>query len=290
MAATQCEQEGDVARAMSIHARIARFDPDPAVRARIAEMQLRAGQRTQGAETWDVVAREELRLGRVAHALAAARAALTAEPTPARRMLVADTAQHAGQLELTCEQLQLLAIDELAAGRHARAQALCLRALRLLPTHVPTLRVAMDAFLRGRDAHRAVEAIRALLRIDRDDRVAIEGVAEVFALIGKKDRAAEVVKLLALRLSDDGLRDDARALVRRAITWRPGDATLTELQQQLDARTPVPKVMAESTRVLDLGDLIQMAPPRAPTPPPVAAVPKHRAPPPLPGTGGWATR
>lgn len=285
MAAGECEQTGDFGRAMAIYARIARFDHDPAVRARIAEMQLRAGQRAQGAATWDGVARDELRLGRLPHALAAARAALTAEPSPARRMMVADVAQHAGQIEASCEQLQLLAIDELAAGRAGRAQALCLRALRLLPTHVPTLRVAVDAFLRGRDAHRAVEAIRALLRIDRDDRIAIEGVAEVFALIGKKERAAEVLKLLALRLSDDGLRDDARALVRRALAWRPGDATLAELQQQLDAHTPVPKVMAESTRVLDLGDLIQMPPPRAPTPPPQRPVP-----PPLRRTAGYATR
>jgi len=160
MAATDAEAAGDFARAMAIHARIARLDPDPAVRGRIAQLQERAGQRTASAQTWDGVAKDELRLGRVPHALAAARAALTAEPSAARRLLVADLAQHAGQLELCVEQLQALAIDELAAGRAGRAQSVCGRALRLAPEHAPTLRVAVDACLRGRDPHRALGCIR----------------------------------------------------------------------------------------------------------------------------------
>ncbi len=286
MAATNAEAAGDIARAMAIHARIARLDPDPAVRGRIAQLQERAGQRSASAQTWDGVAKDELRLARVPHALAAARAALTAEPSGARRLLVADLAQHAGQLELAVEQLQALAIDELAAGRAARAQAVCGRALRLVPEHVPTLRVAVDACLRGRDAHRALGCIRVLLRIDRHDRFALEAMAETFALIGKKDRAAETLRLLAVRLAEESphARDDARALLRRAIAWRPDEAQARQLQQQLDeldASAPAPA--AESTRVLDIGDLVQLPPPRRP------AQPMPRRPPPLRRTDAYAT-
>src|SRR5262245_14274013 len=80
-AALQCEQAGDQARSLAIHARIARLDPDPAVRAHIGELQFRAGQRTAAAETWDAVARDEQRQGRLPHALGAAKAALEAEPS-----------------------------------------------------------------------------------------------------------------------------------------------------------------------------------------------------------------
>ncbi|MBC8073606.1 MAG: hypothetical protein IAG13_35115, partial [Deltaproteobacteria bacterium] len=73
MAAAQCEQAGAFARAMAIHARVARLDPDPTVRARIGELQLRAGQHAAAGETLDGVVQGELRLGRVAQALAAAR-------------------------------------------------------------------------------------------------------------------------------------------------------------------------------------------------------------------------
>jgi tetratricopeptide (TPR) repeat protein len=278
-AALQCEQAGDATRSLAIHARIARLDPDPGVRAHIGELQFRAGQRAAAAETWDGVARDEQRRGRLSHALAAATGALEAEPSLSRRWRLAELAQLNGQLETACDQLHALAEHELAAGQVARAQSLCLKALRMLPTHVPTLRVATDAFLRGRDAHRAVEAIRALLRIDRSDRVALEAMAEVFALVGKKDRAAETLRLLASRLADEGTRDDARALVLRAIAWRPGDAALVELQQKLE---PKP----ENTRVLDIGDLIQMPPPRRATQPPT----QRRAPPPLRRTDAYATR
>ena len=182
----------------------------------------------------------------------------------------------------------MLATEELAAGRAPRAQALCLRALRLLPTHAGTLRVAVDAFLRGRDAHRAVESIRALLRIDPDDRVALEGMAEVFALLGNKERAAETLRLLAVRISSTGpeQRDLARALLRRAISWRPGDASLAQLQAQLDAEPAAAAApLAESTRVLDIGDLIQLPPARGAAPPT-----KRTAPPPLRRTAAYATR
>jgi tetratricopeptide (TPR) repeat protein len=286
MAATQCELTGELGRALAIHARIARLDPDPGMRARIAELQLHLGQRPAAANTFDGVARDQLRLGRVPHALAAAAAALAAEPTRARRWQLAGLARSAGQLELAVEQLKALAVDELAAGQHVRSQSLCRRALQLAPGHAATLRVAVDAFLRGRDAHRAVECIRELLRIDPDDRVALEGIAEAFALLGNKDRGAEALRLLALRLGAQGpeQRDDARALVRRAISWRPGDEALRTLERELEASADAAAASpAERTRVIDIGDLIQLPPARRPATPP-------RRPPPVRRTDAYANR
>lgn len=80
-AAQLAESQGLTQRALAIHARIARLDADPAVRLRIAALQLQLGQAAMAAVTADGVVRDQLRHQRVTHAMAAAELAVTAEPT-----------------------------------------------------------------------------------------------------------------------------------------------------------------------------------------------------------------
>ncbi|MBX7079002.1 MAG: tetratricopeptide repeat protein [Nannocystaceae bacterium] len=282
-AALQCEQQGDHARALAIHARIARLDHDPGVRLRIGELQLALGQSRQAAETLDGVVRDELRWARVPQALAAATVAVQADATPMRRLVLADLAQRAGAYELAAEQLATLAQLELTAGRHARAQSLCVRALRLAPQHLPSLRAAADAHLRARDVHRAVAAIRCILAQAPGDAVALEGMAEAFVLLGRRERAAEVMRLLAVRLAAAGpvQADAARAVIHRGLSWQPDHEGLRALDRQLTDRPgPVSReILAEATRVIDLGDLLEV---RGAAPPPRHAPPPRR-------TGAYAT-
>lgn len=273
-AAQLAESQGLTQRALAIHARIARLDADPAVRLRIAALQLQLGQAAMAAVTADGVVRDQLRHQRVTHAMAAAELAVTAEPTEARRLLLADLAARVGAYPLAAEQLQAVAQVELAAGRHPRAQSLCTRALRLSPQHVPSLRVAVEAHLRARDVHRAVAAIRTILALHPHDTQATEGMASAFALLGKPDRAADVLHLLAQRLATQGPAAIAsvRAIVQKALAWQPQHAGLHALAQRIaQPSTAAASIDGDdATRVIDLRDLVEVggARPPAPTRPP----------------------
>jgi tetratricopeptide (TPR) repeat protein len=311
-AALLAEQRGDLPRALSIHARIARIDPEPGARMRIGELQLALGQRVEAAAMLDGVARDELRFGRLLQALRAATIAVLAVPTLERQLMAADLGRRTGQLDVAVEHYHAAAVLELGAGRVPHARSLCNHALQLRPDHVPTLRTAADAHLRVRDMHRAVAAIRGILARDPDDAGALEMMAEAFAMIGKKQNAAEVVRLLATRVQRSGQAGhaEARALVQRGLAWHPDSDGLKQLDRDLANPTPVvaaqpivkvvakvpappmpkPVVAApaqgDATRVIDLADLVEIRPVARP------AVPIRRAGPPLPArrTGAYATR
>jgi len=309
-AALLAEQRGDLARALAIHARIARIDPDPGARMRIGELQLALGQRAEAAAMLDVVVRDELRTGRLLQALHAATTAVTAAPSIGRHLVAADLGRRTGRLDIAVAHYHAAASLELEAGRVAQARSLCNHALGLQPDHMPTLRTATDAHLRARDIHRAVAAIRGILARHPDDAGALESMAEAFAMIGKKQNAAEVVRLLAARLHGAGptAHADARALVQRGLGWHPESDGLKQLHRDLTNPQPpqiiaqaVPKVvakvpaspkpiaapaLADATRVIDLADLVEIRPVVRP------AVPMRRAGPPVPvqRTGAYATR
>lgn len=299
------EQRGDLPRALAIAARIARIDPDPGARTRIGELQLAVGQRAEAAVMLDGVVRDELRSCRCPQALHAATIAATAVPTIARHRMAAELAQMLGHVDLAVDHFHAAAIEELAQGRAAQARSLCTHALGLRPNHLPTLRTAIDAHLRTRDIHRAVAAIKGILARDPHDAVALESMAEAFAMLGKKQNAAEVVRLLAVRLQSAGpaAQGDARALVHRGLGWHPECESLRQLDRdltdrpravarELPPRPPAPRVTvqappkAESTRVIDLADLVEVRQVVRP------AVPIRRTTPPAPvrRTDGYATR
>lgn len=300
-AASLCEQRGDLHRALVIQARLARIDRDPAVRLRIGELQQRLGQSAAAAATFDTVVGDEYAAQRWGHASAAAEAALAAEPNGVRRRCAADLALFAGRGARAAEHFAALADEALAARDPRRARELCQRGLMADPGSLVALRAAIRAHLEGRDLHRAVAAIREVLRRSPGDTDAIAGMAEAFALIGHRDRAAEVLRLLAIRTvgHDPDQRDRARAFVHRALLWRPGDEALRALAAELtDRPQPVAaELVREATRVLAIADILEVDDtPRRPAVPirtGVAAPPVSRAitpPPPGRRTGPYATR
>jgi tetratricopeptide (TPR) repeat protein len=272
-AANLAEQRQDLVGALSIYARLARLDRDPAVRGRIGDLQVALGQRDVGAATLDGVARDELALGRLPNALFAAEQAARAVPTAARHHLAADIAARLGQADRCVDHLHALALVELAAGEVRRVQSICRRALTLRPSHVPMLRVAVTAHLRARDLHRAVACIRAILTQHPQDTAACEMMAEAFVVLGKRQTAAEVVRLLATRARAGAVAGDALAWVRRGLAWDPANQGLLALDRELTmgpANAPVQRApVAEATRVIDLADLLEVggAPPLRRGPP-----------------------
>jgi thioredoxin-like negative regulator of GroEL len=255
-AATMAENQGDFARALGIHARISRLDPDPSVRLRIGELLRHAGQNAQAADVFEGVMREEGRANRCARALVAARAAYDVDPTPTRRWQLGELLAHQGQHAEAIEHLHACAAVELEQNRLGRFHTLARRIIGLAPQHVPTLRLMLDAFLRARDVHRAVAVIRMLRACAPEDPAAFEGMAEAFLLVGKSEAAAEVLRLLALRPRAPQATERATPPAVRVKREDPRD----------------PNTLREVTRVLDVSDLMDVAPRSRRAPPVRAAV------------------
>ncbi len=261
-AAMLCEQRGDLQRALAIQARLARVDRDPVVRWHIGDLQQRLGQGDAAAATFDGLVGDEYAAGRWAQASFAAEAALAADPNPVRLRCAADLAAIAGRGELAAQHYAELADQALHARDPERAREMCYRALSVDPTSVFAMRVSIRAHLEGRDLHRAVAAIREVLRRNPGDTDAIAGMAEAFALLGHRERAAYVLRLLAIRTlgNQPEQRDLARAFVRRALRFLPGDEPLRELEVELSDR-PKPvaaELVREATRVLAISDLLEV--------------------------------
>jgi thioredoxin-like negative regulator of GroEL len=262
-AAAIAEQQGDFPRALSIHARLSRLDPDPSVRLPIGDLLRRAGQVAQAADVFEGVMRDYLqaaarvgegRTNRIGHALVAARAAYEVDPTPTRRWQLGELLAHQGYGKEAVEHLHACAAVELEAGRLRRFHTLARRIVGLAPGHVPTLRLMIDAFLRARDVHRAVAVIRSLRACAPDDRAVFEGTAEALMMLGKPDAAADVLRLLAAR-------DGANA---------PAVATpIAATQPPRPPSTPAREV----TRVIDIADLMDVAQEPRRAPPPMRTAP-----------------
>jgi predicted Zn-dependent protease len=253
-AASIAEQQGDLARALSIHARLSRLDPDPSVRLPIGDLLRRAGQVAQAADVFEGVMRDEGRANRIGHALVAARAAYEVDPTPTRRWQLGELLAHQGYGNEAVEHLHACAAEELEAGRLRRFHTLARRIVRMAPGHVPTLRLMIDAFLRARDVHRAVAVIRTLRACAPDDRAVFEGTAEALVMLGKADAAAEVLRLLASR-------EGVSAPPPAAATAAP------------PAPRPPTVPAREITRVIDIADLMDVAPQPRRAPPPMRTGP-----------------
>lgn len=252
-AASIAEQQGDFPRALSIHARLSRLDPDPSVRMPIGDLLRRAGQVGQAADVYEGVMRDQGRANRIGHALVAARAAYEVDPTLTRRWQLGELLAHQGQLDEAVQHLHACAAEELEAGRLRRFHTLARRIVGIAPRHVPTLRLMIDAFLRARDVHRAVAVIRTLRAFAPDDRAVFEGTAEALMMIGKAELAAEV-----LRLVPDG-----------APASPPAPAAARPVAAAPAASVPTREV----TRVIDIADLIDVAPAPRLAPPPMRTAP-----------------
>jgi predicted Zn-dependent protease len=239
-AAALAEGQGDLARAMSIHVRISRLDPDPSVRYRIGALLRQSGQASQAADVFEGVVRDEGRAQRWGHALVAARAAYDVDPTPTRRWQLGELLAHHGQVAEAVEHLHACAVIELEQSRLRRFHTLARRIVGIAPQHAPTLRLMIDAFLRGRDVHRAVAVIRSLRAVCPDDRAVFEGTAEAFLIVGKSERAAQTLQLLAAAHD----------------TATPPPAPPARPSQLAE---PLP-AMRDVTRVLDVSDLMDVAP------------------------------
>jgi hypothetical protein len=136
--------------------------------------------------------------------------------------------------------------------------------LEMRPNHVPTLRRLVRAHLERGELHRAVEAIQGILRERPGDPDALEHMAEAFATLGKKEKAAEAIARLAQMMMERGPegRGEAMRLVSRGLSWRPGDSDLLLLRRRLGgAKRPPPMRVTARMPPLDLSEFVEAVPP-----------------------------
>jgi len=241
-AAARAEERGNFRNALRAYAEIVRLEgPHSETQLKVGEMLYRADRPREAASTLDQAANVALQQGKVEVGLHAYRLAAMAEPTPARWRQVMDWYVNLGKHG---EMVRTLEEASTELFRNEAYEGFIFVADQLLthrPADVATLRMLMRAHLQRKDLHRAAITIQRLLDERPGDADALERMAETFAELGRKDKAAEVVSRLAVMLSqNETSRDEAKRLVERGLTWNPNNARLLAVQSSF-APPPPPK-------------------------------------------------
>ena len=263
-AAIKAEQKKDHRIALTAWASAARLEgPGTDARIGVGRMQSLLGRHGEAARTFDEAAREHLRLGRSVEGIAAMRLAADAEPTAERWKLLLDWCTHLGLLADAQRHLEEAATKLFAEEQYGMFVQVARLLLELRPSHVPTLRRLVRAHLQRQELHRAVEAIQGILRERPGDPDALEHMAEAFAALGRKEKAAEVIGRLAQVMTERGPegRAEAQRLVARGLGWRPGDSDLLLLRRRLGGHRPPPMRVTARMPPLDLSEFVEAVPP-----------------------------
>lgn len=263
-AAARAEERGNFRNALRAYAEIVRLEgPLSDTQLKVGEMQYRSGRPREATATLDHAANTALQHGRVEVGLHAYRLAALADPTPARWRQVLDWYVNLGK------QGELMKCLEEASTELFRNEAwdgfvfVAEQLLEHRPTDVATLRMLMRAHLQRKDLHRAAVTIQRLLNERPGDADALERMAETFAELGRKDKAAEVVARLAVMLSQQPSKDEAKRLVERGLGWNPNNARLLAVKRSFEPPPP-PRPPArtrdDDIPALDLSEFVEVVP------------------------------
>jgi|GEM_PF-2224594 len=265
-AAARAEERGNFRNALRAYAEIVRLEgPQSDTQLKVGEMLYRSGQAQQAASTLDQAANVALQHGRVEVGLHAYRLAALAQPTPQRWRQVLDwyvnLGKHGELVKCLEDASTELFRDEAWEGFIFVADQL----LQHRPNDVATLRMLMRAHLQRKDLHRAAVTIQRLLNERPGDPDALERMAETFAELGRKDKAAEVVARLAVMLSQQpASADEAKRLVERGLGWNPNNGRLLAVKASFEPPPPprpAPSPRAdEDIPALDLSEFVEVVP------------------------------
>jgi tetratricopeptide (TPR) repeat protein len=239
-----CRQRGDHRRAVTAFASVARLEgPGSDAKLQMGESLLALEQRADAARTLEQAGHELLSVGFVPTALHAFHQAAVAAPSVDRWRTYLHWSRHYGKEDDAIRHLAELTSTAVIEVDAKNMLGICELLLESIPGHVPTLRKVARACLEQRQVHKAVDAIQTILQIRPGDADALERMAEAFAALGKRHKAAEVMLRLAYVVNDRGptARDEARRLVNRGVMWDPHNQALLAMQRKLDDR---PKAVA----------------------------------------------
>ena len=267
-AATLAERAGDYGIALRAFDAVARLEGiGSEAKLRIGAIHVRIGNRTAGAALLEHLANESLQTGRPDQALEAFALAADAEPTRARWAAVLHWHDHFGRQAEGTRALEHAAVRVFTAQTDDDAVVVIGRLLlERKPGHEPSLRQLIRVHLRRRELHRAVESIQALLRVRRGDADALEQMAHAFKLLGRPDKAAEVLVKLAGSLADTGAAgvETAKRLVSTGLAWEPGNSELLLLRRRFNPPKAKPRPKRRSSRPpappVDLSEFIEAVP------------------------------
>lgn len=269
-AAARAEDRGNFRNALRAYAEIVRLEgPHSDTQLKVGEMQYRSGRPLEAASTLDHAANIALQHGRVEVGLHAYRLAALADPTAARWRQVMDWYVNLGK---DAELITCLEGASTELFRNEKWEGFAFVAEQLLerrPHDVATLRMLMRAHLQRKDLHRAAVTIQRLLTERPGDADALERMAETFAELGRKDKAAEVVARLAIMMvQQPGSKDEGKRLIERGLSWNPNNGRLLAAKRALTPPPPPrPKPAIAPRRrpkddipALDLSEFVEVVP------------------------------
>ncbi len=264
-AAARAEERGNYRNALRAYVEIMRLEgPSSDTGLKVGEMQYRTGRGHEAAATLDRAANLALQHGRVEIGLHAYRLAALAEPTPARWSQVLDWCTNLGKHTEAIDYLEDGANELFRTEAYEGFIFVANKLLEFKPGDLSVLRRLMRAYLQRKDLHRAATTIQSLLDQRPGDPDALERMAETFAELGRKDKAAEVVARLAVTLSQvSGSREESQRLVERGLGWNPNNARLLAVKRSF-APPPPPKPpaprLARDIPALDLSEFVEVVP------------------------------
>jgi tetratricopeptide (TPR) repeat protein len=273
-AATAAEARGDRRIALTAYAAVARLEGAGSdAKLAMGRIQAALGHRREAGKTLEEAGNAALQHGMVDVGLSAYRQAADADPTPQRWKRLVDWCVHLGREAAALHHLEEGTAALFAEEAFPQFITVARLLLQWRPNHVPTLRQLVRAHLQRKEIHAAVAAIQAILAERPGDPDALEHMAEAFAALGRVDKAAEVIARLAelmLERGTDGI-PEARRLVYRGLTWRPGDSDLLVLRARF--LPPQPRVhITRRLPPLDLSEFAHVAPPEVP----IEEISEHR--------------
>ncbi|MGE3544240.1 MAG: tetratricopeptide repeat protein [Kofleriaceae bacterium] len=252
-------EQGFFQKAVAVYKQILKLDPRLVdVILSLAELYRQLGQMSEAMQHFESVAAHFHREGNTKEALATVKKLVDMDPeTIATRIKLAELYSKEGLVEDAAAEFQV-ACDQLR--RQNRQDDFLKVAERLLwhkPDNHALNRELAGLYLRRNDPRRALQKLQACFKADPRDIETLGLLAQAFQALDQKSKTVSVLKELARILIENKQKDKAGEVFRKILEFVPNDPDAREFLGPLAVVPPVPKA----------------APPRPPTPIPVAA--KH---------------
>lgn len=221
---------GHARRAVTVALRALELEPGRVVQQRLGPLVSRLGP--EAVALCEQIARVHLLSDRPESARDVLRLLVEAEPTEIeRRLRLAEVELSLGRTEEALVGLRIVADGLRSHGRTAELT----RVLEMMLAHggndEAVLRELASIYLRWGQPRRAQVKLEALGRVAPDDRMTVERLARVNALLGRQETTLRMLRRLVELIAEQADRMELHAALRRASSWSSDASYLRAIEQ-----------------------------------------------------------